>query len=78
MRAVLALETGFHMLNLEGGTLTPVADPEAQLPGTRFNDGRCDRQGRFLAGTMNRRQDAPNAALYRLDADSASRGSRTA
>lgn len=68
-RAVLALETGFHMLNLEGGTLTPIADPEAQLPGTRFNDGRCDRQGRFLAGTMNRRHDSPNAALYRLDAD---------
>lgn len=22
------------------------------LPGMRFNDGRCDRQGRFLAGTM--------------------------
>lgn len=22
------------------------------VPGMRFNDGRCDRQGRFLAGTM--------------------------
>jgi len=22
------------------------------MPGMRFNDGRCDRQGRFLAGTM--------------------------
>ncbi|WP_307988519.1 SMP-30/gluconolactonase/LRE family protein, partial [uncultured Pseudomonas sp.] len=22
------------------------------LPGMRFNDGRCDRQGRFWAGTM--------------------------
>ena len=23
------------------------------LPGMRFNDGRCDRQGRFLAGSMS-------------------------
>jgi sugar lactone lactonase YvrE len=42
--------------------LTPQADGQLgfeslasvshALPGMRFNDGRCDRQGRFLAGTM--------------------------
>ena len=35
----------------------------------RFNDGRCDAQGRFFAGTMNEQRDAPTAALYRIDAD---------
>ena len=35
----------------------------------RFNDGRCDRQGRFFAGSMNENRDAPTAALYRLDRD---------
>ena len=30
-------------------SLAPVSHA---LPGMRFNDGRCDRQGRFLAGTM--------------------------
>ena len=35
----------------------------------RFNDGRCDPQGRFLAGTMNERRDADSAGLWRLDAD---------
>lgn len=68
-RAILALASGFHALNLDSGTLTPIADPEADRPGTRFNDGRCDRQGRFLAGTMSMGLKRPNAALYRLDAD---------
>ena len=35
----------------------------------RFNDGRCDPQGRLFAGTMNEKRDAASAALYRLDAD---------
>lgn len=36
--------------------------------GMRFNDGRCDRQGRFWAGTMltDMAQAAPVGALYRL------------
>jgi sugar lactone lactonase YvrE len=29
-----------------------VASVDHALPDMRFNDGRCDRQGRFLAGTM--------------------------
>src|SRR5436189_5003292 len=30
-----------------------VANPEAQLPDNRFNDGKVDRRGRFWAGTMD-------------------------
>ena len=30
----------------------PIVDPEADLPTTRFNDGKPDRQGRFWSGTM--------------------------
>ena len=33
-------------------TCTPLALVHHSQPGMRFNDGRCDRQGRFLAGTM--------------------------
>lgn len=38
--------------------------------GMRFNDGRCDRQGRFLAGTMVLDMTLARASgrLYRLDA----------
>ena len=40
------------------------------LPGMRFNDGRCDRQGRFWAGTMlmNMAAGAPVGAMYRYSA----------
>ena len=43
------------------------------LPGMRFNDGRCDRQGRFWAGTMvmNMAAGAPVGAMYRYNADQA-------
>ncbi|MEO8022914.1 SMP-30/gluconolactonase/LRE family protein [Polaromonas sp.] len=36
-------------------------------PGMRFNDGRCDRQGRFWAGTMvmNMGLASPAGAMYR-------------
>ena len=43
-------------------------------PGMRFNDGRCDRQGRFLAGTMVMDMSLALAAgkLYRHDASGVS------
>jgi sugar lactone lactonase YvrE len=37
--------------------------------GHRFNDGRCDRQGRFWIGTMHNVTRAPEGVLYRLDPD---------
>jgi sugar lactone lactonase YvrE len=44
--------------------------PEELTPEMRFNDGRCDRQGRFWAGTMFRDMAAarPDGRLYRYDA----------
>jgi len=43
---------------------------EEDKPDNRFNGGKCDRQGRFWAGTMNGSQwDAPTGSLYRLDTD---------
>lgn len=42
-----------------------VASP---LEDARFNDGRCDRQGRFWVGGMTDSR-APETALYRLDGD---------
>ena len=43
------------------------------LPGMRFNDGRCDRQGRFWAGTMvmDMAAGAPVGAMYRYNAGQA-------
>ncbi|HCL27782.1 MAG TPA: hypothetical protein DIC52_05020 [Candidatus Latescibacteria bacterium] len=66
---VLALHNGFAFLDLDTEKITPIADPEREIPANRFNDGKCDPAGRFWAGTMefNGKQDA--GALYCLDAD---------
>jgi sugar lactone lactonase YvrE len=48
-----------------------LAAPEFAADGMRFNDGRCDRQGRFWSGTMVMDMAAANpaGALYRFDAN---------
>ena len=59
-----------HLARRADGALEQrIADAPYDPAHHRFNDGRCDRQGRFFAGTMNERRDAPSAALYRLDPD---------
>lgn len=69
---VAALESSIAHLQLhdEGAiSITPLVRVEHPRPGMRFNDGRCDRQGRFFAGTMLRDMAAAASvgALFRLD-----------
>jgi sugar lactone lactonase YvrE len=47
-----------------------IADPEADKPYIRFNDGAIDPRGCFWAGTVNEENpQAPDGCLYRLDPD---------
>ena len=46
--------------------LQTIAVPPVRASDHRFNDGRCDRQGRFWAGTMHNLTRAPEGVLYRL------------
>ena len=46
-----------------------IANPESDLPGNRFNDGKVDRAGRFWAGTMDHAEKAASGSLYRIDED---------
>lgn len=66
---VLAMEHGFCFYDPQTGAISTLAEPEAHLPNHRFNDGRCDRQGRFLAGSMNLARDGAAAKLWRLGGD---------
>jgi L-arabinonolactonase len=65
---VVALASAIALLDVDTGTLERIASPEADLPHHRFNDGRCDRQGRFWAGTMHDVTRGPVGSLYCLDA----------
>lgn len=67
---VLALRDGFAFFDPLGGELEMINNPEENLPDNRFNDAKCDPQGRFWGGTMsNTHWDEPSGGLYRLDPD---------
>lgn len=63
---VVGLADGIHTLDLEGGAVEPVFRPDPADPLVRFNDGKVDRDGRFLCGTMGVHAD-PLGRLYRVD-----------
>ncbi len=66
---VIAGDSGIRALDTVTGKITPIVDPESDLPDNRFNDGKCDPSGRFWCGTMHlRKPREPTGALYRLDA----------
>lgn len=66
---IVTLRHGFAFFDPATEKLTQLAQPEADLPANRFNDGKCDRQGRFWAGTMDFAASEPSGALYRLSPD---------
>lgn len=68
--AVVTLRTGIHLLDLETGTLEPVA-PLADPPPHVYNDGKVDSRGRFIIGASTRTyaDPAPDGGLFRLDPD---------
>jgi sugar lactone lactonase YvrE len=66
---VAALRTGFATVDLGTGAVTPVLNPEPDMPQNRLNDGRCDRLGRYWVGSRNVGTTNPTGSLYRLDPD---------
>ncbi|HUC18656.1 MAG TPA: SMP-30/gluconolactonase/LRE family protein [Acetobacteraceae bacterium] len=67
--AVVSLRNGFHFFDFDTGIAKPIADPESNIRRTRMNDGKVDRQGRFLVGYMDYEEREPLGGLYRLDPD---------
>lgn len=64
---VAGLVDGIYRLDLGTGVFSPVFRPVPVDPAIRFNDGKNDRQGRFLCGSMGVHAD-PLGKLYRVDA----------
>jgi sugar lactone lactonase YvrE len=64
---VVALRDGIWLADSDGKLERKLVDAPYDTRSHRFNDGRCDRQGRFFAGTMNEARDSASAALYRLE-----------
>ena len=66
-KLLLAMGNQIAALDLTSGTVETLKTVEFDAPDTRFNDGKCDPQGRFWIGTIS--QTPGQAALYRYDPD---------
>ena len=64
---VLAMRNGFFTVDGWNTEVTKICDPEEGLDKNRFNDGRCDAKGRFIAGSYYPPKDHDGANLWMLD-----------
>lgn len=65
---VCATETGIKTLS-SAGRLDTVVEPEADRPGNRFNDGKCDARGRLWVGSLAINTEPDKGQLWRVDVD---------
>ena len=70
-RLLLGLASGLAFFTFSSGRVTRICDVESDIPSTRLNDGRCDRQGRFIFGMFNPAEQPKDAlgGFYRLNLD---------
>ena len=63
---VCGTETGIRAIGPDGALAT-LAAPEADRPGNRFNDGKCDSRGRLWLGSLAINTEPGQGALWRFD-----------
>jgi L-arabinonolactonase len=66
---VAAFIDGFALYDPWTGRRDDIAPFEPDMPETVLNDGRTDRQGRFIAGGMDAKNLGPLSSVWRLDPD---------
>lgn len=66
---IITRRHGFARFNPKTEALTPLLQLETDMPANRFNDGKCDRLGRFWAGTMDFGCERATGSLYCLSPD---------
>lgn len=65
---IIALASGIAFFDTRTSAIEWIARPDAN-PRNRFNEGKCDRLGRFWAGTMDDKLTDHTASLFRVDPD---------
>lgn len=66
---IVGFASGIAFYDLDSGAIDWIARPEPASAGTRFNEGKCDRRGRFWTGSMDDGLERHSGALYRVDPD---------
>ena len=67
--AIVSLRSGFYALNFKSGEVSRIAQTHSGELTPRMNDGKVDRQGRFVAGSMDFEERNAVGKLFRLDHD---------
>jgi len=67
---ILTTRFGFASLWFDSVTSTLLSPLKDEPSNNRFNDGKCDPRGRFLAGTMDMGEKDPTGSLYSFDGKS--------
>jgi L-arabinonolactonase len=70
-RILLALTDSFQLFDTRTGNAQLVASVQHASAGIRMNDGRTDRQGRFIAGSLVIGRHDKDGAFYRLEKNGA-------
>jgi len=68
-RFLCAFSKDIAIMNAEGCIVDRLHTVESDKADNRFNDGKCDPQGRFWVGTMNMSGAENQGSLYRIDPD---------
>lgn len=66
--AVIATSEGLHVFQFSSGKLRLIVDPTSAHPNMLLNDGKADRSGRFVVGSVDT-AGGEIGTLFRLDPD---------
>ncbi len=66
---IIAQRFGFWTFEPDTNKLVTFAAPKGEPSNNRFNDGKCDPHGRFVAGTMDNNEQEASGALYSLSTE---------
>jgi len=66
--AVVALDDGVYILNLNDGAVSVLSEIEKEADWNRFNDGKCDPLGNLWIGSMHLEEKEALGSVYKIDA----------
>jgi sugar lactone lactonase YvrE len=67
--AIVSLRSSLATFDFHTGEVSKLPGPIFHQSDMRFNDGRCDRRGRFWVGTLHEARHPETASLYRFESD---------
>jgi len=66
-KIIATTKDGFEYLDTKTLSTKKIVNPEENIQENRFNDGKCDKKGRYFAGTMDNNEDEVTGSLYCFD-----------